>query len=300
MNIARNIARLNAYVCAAVVLALATASVALAQDSDGVRLFQPSSPWQVDFGNDRCRVVRTFTGGDQSVLIMMSRTVPPDRFTLTIAGLEIPRRRSWNDVEIATVPQGTVIEAQSLRYQASGDWGEAIQIPYIALNFATGWDNDQILEIRRQRSRPIQLQLTQIHALMAAWQECQTDLLVYLQWDEIQNLDIEASTQTVDSERATPPVPIGNPGRWLTDADYPPSAWREGVEGYVHFVLFVSPIGEVTDCSILETSGDSSLDAVVCAALTARARFEPAHDANGEPTRSFYRSAARFQTPFAR
>ena len=46
--------------------------------------------------------------------------------------------------------------------------------------------------------------------------------------------------------------------------------------------------GAVADCSITETSGYATIDAQSCAIIQERAKFEPAIDTQGKPTRSSY------------
>ena len=71
------------------------------------------------------------------------------------------------------------------------------------------------------------------------------------------------------------------PGRYMRDLDYPPSALRKGEQGTVKFQLVIGTNGRVSACNILQSSGSAALDAATCSMLTARARFEPARDANG-------------------
>ena len=44
----------------------------------------------------------------------------------------------------------------------------------------------------------------------------------------------------------------------------------------------VSPDGRMSDCRIVRSSGDSSVDSVVCEAATRYLRFNPARDPDGQ------------------
>jgi protein TonB len=72
----------------------------------------------------------------------------------------------------------------------------------------------------------------------------------------------------------------------ITGEDYPPSALDNNEQGTVHVTLTVGPSGRVVGCST--SGGPSSLQSATCRLLTARARFSPAQDANGNPTTSTY------------
>jgi TonB family protein len=63
--------------------------------------------------------------------------------------------------------------------------------------------------------------------------------------------------------------------------DYPAAAQAAGEEGTVQVQLAVDQRGMVTGCTIMRSSGHSSLDNETCNILQQRARFIPAQDVNG-------------------
>lgn len=93
------------------------------------------------------------------------------------------------------------------------------------------------------------------------------------------------------------PVPIGNPGEWVTSGDYPASALRSGTAGTTGFVLVVADDGTVADCSVASTSGSAELDAQACALISQRARFEPARDESGRAIAGTFASRVHWQIP---
>jgi protein TonB len=99
------------------------------------------------------------------------------------------------------------------------------------------------------------------------------------------------------SALALRPRPLGRPGEWVTEADYPTTALRLDHAGTVGFVLTVSAKGRVTGCEITRSSGFAELDAATCALLQRRARFEAARDAAGQPAAGTYANAVRWQLP---
>lgn len=94
-----------------------------------------------------------------------------------------------------------------------------------------------------------------------------------------------------------PPQPKGNPGNWATTNDYPSQALREEREGVTRFRVTVGPDGRVQSCSVTGSSGSPDLDATACAKITARARFSPATDGEGQPTTGSYSNAVRWVIP---
>lgn len=61
--------------------------------------------------------------------------------------------------------------------------------------------------------------------------------------------------------------------RWITVDDYPPSALRALEEGTVTVRFDLDSMGRPMDCSVLHSSGSSTLDRATCAIITRRGRL---------------------------
>lgn len=96
---------------------------------------------------------------------------------------------------------------------------------------------------------------------------------------------------------ASEPVSVGNEADWVAPEDYPPQAMRAGEFGTTTTRLTVGTNGRVQECAIKQSSGSALLDEATCAALTNRARFEPARDARGRPVIGTYRKRVRWTLP---
>ena len=89
-----------------------------------------------------------------------------------------------------------------------------------------------------------------------------------------------------------PPAPViskaagikGNPGSWVTDADYPASALNAEEEGVSGLTFEVNAAGRIENCRVSSSSGSSTLDRTACRLVTSRGRYTPALDAAGRPT----------------
>jgi protein TonB len=86
-------------------------------------------------------------------------------------------------------------------------------------------------------------------------------------------------------------------GKWASTNDYPAKALREGREGTVHYAVIVGVDGRVKSCTVVVSSGHADLDQAACSNITARARFEPARDANGNPIEFGYSNKFEFRIP---
>jgi protein TonB len=53
--------------------------------------------------------------------------------------------------------------------------------------------------------------------------------------------------------------------------------------GYGHLWLTVSETGRVTDCSVMQTTGDAQVDQALCSLMIRQSRWAPARDRQGNP-----------------
>ena len=109
--------------------------------------------------------------------------------------------------------------------------------------------------------------------------------------------DLPDTRPTTPVQPARAARPIGQPGTWITEADYPTSEIRLEHAGVVGFSLEVSASGTVSRCTVVRPSGFAALDQLTCALLVRRSRFQPASDEHGQPVPGRFTSAVRWQLP---
>lgn len=67
--------------------------------------------------------------------------------------------------------------------------------------------------------------------------------------------------------------PVGNPGEWFTDDDYPAAASQKRAQGRVVAALTVDNDGRLKACKIVTSSGDPDLDQGTCDVARKNAHF---------------------------
>ncbi len=97
---------------------------------------------------------------------------------------------------------------------------------------------------------------------------------------------LEMQPPLMDGPRGA--VPATAPQSWVLPKDYPRIALDGGITGKTRFTVTVSPFGEVDECTITQPSGYPELDNRVCSAISTRAKFHPALDADDRPTEGTY------------
>jgi hypothetical protein len=95
--------------------------------------------------------------------------------------------------------------------------------------------------------------------------------------------------------RPEPVVPLR---QLFNGDDYPISVLRANQTGMTGVMLLVDESGTVKDCTLIETSGISTLDSRSCGIILERARFRPATDAEGRPLKSAVTARIRWALAF--
>jgi protein TonB len=93
---------------------------------------------------------------------------------------------------------------------------------------------------------------------------------------------------------APPPPPTiskaasakGDPSKWFTTDDYPPSALRAEAEGTTAVSWEISEAGRAENCVVTSSSGNAALDDATCKVILRKGKYSPAVDQNGSPIRS--------------
>jgi protein TonB len=115
----------------------------------------------------------------------------------------------------------------------------------------------------------------------------------------IQNVPVAPPPRITPQAPPAPPPPPpakvtkaqsarGNLQALFSESDYPQDAIRNEETGTVTVSLSIGTNGRVTGCSVIGSSGSSSLDRATCRVLQSRARFTPAKLSNGQPTTDTY------------
>lgn len=285
---------------------LSTSAVPLyAQDKPPVVL-SPSSPWNVNYADDSCRIGRVFADGKGMAVFYIDQFEPGPMMNVLVAskafehyaGSKVVARFGPGGAE-RTIDQlisadlgkvGPAIMVNSFALVDGGttevaDLSKSEPAPLTELKPATAEQAQAItwFEVKRGSRPAVRFALGPMRDPMAALRKCTEELLTH--W----GIDV-AAHRTLTKK----PTPSGNPGSWVSNSDYPMHLASQGVEGIIQFRLLIDEAGKVTSCHIQQSTRPAEFDKKVCDVMSKRARFDPALDAQGKPIKSYWRSQFRF------
>ena len=299
----------------AAALLLASPTALHAQDKPPV-ILTPTSPWNVNYADDSCRLGRTFAEGDGQAVFLIDQFEPGPTMNVLVASKSF-RGYAGNKVSTRFGPSGAERTIDRLIDATFGKIGPAIMVNRVVLADNTASNSAHLasdggdatpsdatvlveakeatpeqaqaitwFEVQRGSRAPIRFALGPMREPMAALRACTEELLTH--W----GIDVAAHKSL--SRRV---MPRSNPGTWVSSEDYPAHLARGGVQGLIQFRLLVDEKGEVTSCHIQQSTRPAEFDKKVCDIMSRRARFDPALDAAGRPVRSYWRSSFRFMMP---
>jgi hypothetical protein len=280
-----------------------------AQSAKTALVLKPSTPWHVDYAEDRCRLMREFGSGDTQVFAIFDRYGPGDRFRMTLAGKpvkygseakaalrfgpsEAEQKQQFYSGNLGELP-AMVFQSQFRvapptpqeqpaidRKRPGDDW---IELAPIAAERAAAI---RYLQVGQPLRQPVTLEIGALRKPFEALDKCVDNLMV--SWG------IDAERHKTLKQRVMPTV---SPSSWVVAQDYPLKMLSAGQPAIVEFRMSVDETGKPTACHIQSTTRPKEFDAAVCGSLMKRARFTPALDAAGKPIASFYRNTVRFALP---
>ncbi|MEM6585259.1 MAG: energy transducer TonB [Pseudomonadota bacterium] len=267
--------------------------------ADGkVTWLKPTTKWNVDYGETRCRLARVFGAQEAPHLLYFEQTIPSASFNLTLAGPELTRYLLSKNTQLGLIDDLPMSTIKSKRKGRMPDFGPALILTFHKLEsepeansasdtsppdetMTTGLDVERAARARhvtlRRGERVLSFETGSLRAPFKALNACTTSLL---------------EAWGFDSDRPTPakfPSLVNAKAVAMEAAEqYPPKAERKRQETYFNVFVVVEPDGSVSSCKLHKALAADSLDSPICSIVKEKGEFEAAVDAQGKPMRYWY------------
>lgn len=283
-----------------VVVCLVVAPAAQAQEDPAV--FRPVGGWTADYGDDYCRLFRTFSDGNDEVSLALERTQPGAPVRLILVGDAIKTFRGADQIGFAFTPGGNSAKSRYVRSETT-DGKQYLNFDPVTLapvTFTPGAPlppYDRAAEQQAARginglalneglTDPVRFETESLRAPIAAMQACADDLL------KVWGLD-------PDKHKAMTAPAMLNP---RSDGVLPQGTLPFGEFGKLggganEVRLLIGTDGKPTTCTVRSPSLSQTLNTRICSLAMERASFQPAKDANGEAMASYWMGSPMFLGP---
>lgn len=276
-------------------------------------MLKPSSQWVLDYGENRCRIVRTFADDDDGkTVIYFEQHSPRSGFAWLIAGDAVPKKskvkirfgpdngtieKSGNTMTLgsygpaigssgfAAVPE-EVVKVRSLADMPSrdaGDFGTSPPPELVSTEHRDfGW-----VEVAAETKDAVRLPLENMSEIQRAMRTCTDDLLRSWGLDPTQEAVLAQHPRWTNmSEVAKDIVEV-----------YPRAAYMNGEQGTLALRIMVEADGTPSKCVRADLNETENLDNSACLLIMKKAQFEPAISADGEPVASYVMQMIRYTLP---
>jgi hypothetical protein len=238
---------------------------------------QPAARWHLDGSTDRCLLSRRLEGTPVAANFIL-RTIPGSgRYDVILAAPDLSSdvRRPGRRAVLTLTPGGTGHAREGNSVELPAAVGNGVVFGPLPAAFAAELARASAVELADDQGRPLGRWTIPIAARAAeALAACEAEKLV----------DWGADPAAVEPG-ATPPRPARDPASWLTIRDFGLATTTQAAAYMAVFRMVVGTDGRPSDCHVIESAGNVDLTGA-CRALSGRARYEPARDANGNPVRS--------------
>lgn len=257
---------------------------------------EPSTPWNVDYGAEKCRLARIFGEGENKTILFMEQWGPDEKFGFSVAGPDFESFRSRRKTEIRFFSEQEPYETEPFTGEVDG-FGTAV----IHASFSLGNRNEYSREIGevqyglpqieteiakrakyvslRQGNRIVKLNTGPLNEAFTVLNQCSHQRLV--DWD----LDL-------DKHLTIKQMPLWRNEKQIAArimSVYPTRALKEGESAIFRMRVIVNEDGSISDCKIFESTITEVLQSPACEKMKG-AEFDPALDAEGKPVKSFYQT----------
>lgn len=275
---------------------LALGAPVQAQDQPAV--FRPAGNWTVDFGDDYCRLMRTFRNGDDEIALALERIRPGAQTGFILVGDGVKTFRGADQLGYTFAPAQSEREVRYVRSETA-DGKQYLNLGSVTLTPPAGGGGpgaapayDRAAEqaaakgitaigLAKGLTTPVRIETGELGAPVQVLQECADDL---------------AKSWGVDP-LATPAAAEGGGAGWLPQGTVPFADFAKLGGGANQVRLLIDAAGKPTKCDIHQPTLSAAQNEKICSLLMANGKFTPAKNAAGEAVAGYWIGNPQFLGP---
>lgn len=276
------------------VLGLGFPNVVRAQDI----VLEPSSKWQLDYADEKCRLARAFGEGDRKIVLFMEQHEPSESFTWTVAGPLIGRFDLGRQLQVrfGTLPPpqrdrdrpgiftgqlddvGPALMGSGHKDEPRGDAEQEADKPGLPQLDPADGASIQWIELARGEKRQLRLNTGDMRAPFTALNQCTGNLVSHWGLDLEQQKGRTSRPKWENLHRVVRSI----------QEHYPAKALHNGDSARLNMRVMVGADGKPTACVLTHVTTANNFGDEPCRQVMRHARFKPARDAAGQTVASYH------------
>jgi TonB family protein len=243
----------------------------------------PAKPgWTVDWGETRCSLARE---GQPAMALQIIPGTTEIQLYLFDTSWRTPPVPHDADAALLFHPGDTKVVAPAGMAKAK-DVRVGVRLNRLERPFLDQFAAAESLAIQSKGREVTQIAIPGAAKAIAALRECEASALKEWGLDATKMMSLRSYAN-----------PTGGYFAWIHDSDYPDKAIHNGESGTVVALLKVGADGHAIGCAVIDSSGSKELDEQTCAIYGRRAKWDPAIDADGNPTQGLGAVRVRWMLP---
>jgi TonB family protein len=285
-------------------LALALGAIHMPALAQEPVVLKPSSDWNLDYGETRCRIMRTFGEGDQKTAFYFEQFAPSQYLSWLVAGPLVKRLSGLRHTKVTMGSAGQPFVLDSPFALTFGEFGDAVEsigfkkidspeaetdksaplgLPEVSVD-----EGSRIDWIEFSRGKAIyRLETGNLGPVVKAMNTCMENLVTWWGADPAVLRQRQTGPELLNQDEVVRKVV----------AHYPMKALRQGKQADLMMRVMVEADGTVSKCQISEITSAADFDNEACVVFITAAKFSPAKDAQGRPLPSYYTNRIRYMIP---
>ena len=259
------------------------------------RIYKPDGRWVANWGEDRCRISRTFKEDDgEKLVLFLEQLGPASTLRLLVAGKDVDGLADASGfIEIAF--EGFPSAKHGFLQGNFGEYGVSVFLagvlpfgggPVSADDYPTQigvrMESEKAREVRSftltDRNYRVEVDTGSLEPVFDALNSCSLDLLQNegMRFEELTNV-------------ATPPTLLNSEEVWrMLPFRYGEFGQPTGSEGIFDLRIVLDASGKMEFCRLVAGSAEEGFRDDRCEIFRDLAKFEPGTDAQGNPVRSLF------------
>lgn len=293
----------SASFAAAVAIAGLLAASQPAAAQAGPAVFKPAGQWALDYGDDYCRLARSFSDGKNDLALAIERIEPGPMARLILVSDAIKPFRSADEIGWHFTPTDPERKAR-YTHSTTGDGKQYYNLgPFALAAFVPSAPGAPPPPFERSKEQaaakalsglvldnglntPVQVDTGDLSAPIAALQACADDLAKSWGLDPAK---LQGET--------SPAVPDKGGSGWLPQGTVGFGDFGKLGGGANQVRLMVDATGKATACKIHWPTLEAATNDKICKAALANAKFTPAKDSAGQPMPGYWIGSPLFMGP---
>ncbi len=262
--------------------------------------FEPTTRWTLDYAEDSCSLARTFSAGNEELILQIAQYQPGENYEVTVLGTSSIRGapgklRLGDSMEFELYGERGIKTETKRGFIATFDLRSDDEFEIEDRQARPIWQTEKkavqvqdadFVELDMSGTRDIRIETGQISAPVVALSDCVDELVTHWGIDVVAHKSLSRRVVARDYKRMATNI----------QRDFPKSAMLNGRGGWIAVRIDVDEQGNGVGCHVQNDLNAEPFVTAMCENMTGERLYEPALDKDGNPIASYFATTVSYRT----